>query len=135
MNYFRNIPTYLIGSYQLVELGIAVTNTGEDAFGAYVQVPIPEDVTFSNVKMLTNPPILCLLPNENTLVCEIGNPLRANTTVSSSNTLQTKGYQSKPNMRTMRSMQTPSRTFKRPKHKDTNAVNFHNKNIKICLLL
>lgn len=74
------MPSYIIGSHQLIELGIAVSNIGEDAFQTTVNVTVPKDVVFNNVRMVTNPPVLCYLAEE-FLVCNVGNPLLANTTV------------------------------------------------------
>lgn len=61
-------------------MGISVTNVGEDSFGTYAETFYPEDVKFVNVRMITNPPVLCYL-GEKSVICEVGNPLPANTTV------------------------------------------------------
>lgn len=78
MYFSRNFPTYIIGSFQMIELGISVSNAGEDSFQTYVNITLPEDVAFVNVKMVTDPPVMCFLGNGTQyLLCDIGNPLRA----------------------------------------------------------
>lgn len=38
---------------------------------------MPEDVVFVNVKMVSDPPVMCFLGNGSLyLICDIGNPLR-----------------------------------------------------------
>lgn len=62
----------------MVELGISVANTGEDSFQTYINITLPEDVAFVNVKMVSDPPVLCFLGNGTQyLLCDVGNPLRA----------------------------------------------------------
>lgn len=66
----------------MIELGISVVNTGEDSFQTYVNITLPEDVAFVNVKMVTDPPVLCFVGNaSNYLLCDIGNPLRTGESV------------------------------------------------------
>lgn len=62
----------------MVELGVSVANTGEDSFRTYLNITLPEDVAFVNVRMVTDPPVMCFLGNASQyLLCDVGNPLRA----------------------------------------------------------
>lgn len=59
-----------------------MANNGEDSFQTYVNITLPEDVAFVNVKMVTDPPVLCYLGNNSKyLLCDVGNPLRTGESV------------------------------------------------------
>ena len=88
---------YLIGSDQRLELSIDVTNDGEDAYEATLFVAMPSNVSYIKTEMLASTNlatgatteisnVLCSPPNsENGFVlkCDLGNPMLANSLVSS----------------------------------------------------
>lgn len=70
----------------MIELGITVANSGEDSFQTYLNITLPEDVAFVNVKMVTDPPVMCFLGNGSQyLLCDIGNPLQTTQAVGEVN--------------------------------------------------
>lgn len=76
------IDSYLMGSNEHLEIQTEINNRGEDAFNAMLEVQLPPGVTYNkadttdpSVKILCSPPTLM---NNNTILCEVGNPLRAN---------------------------------------------------------
>ena len=71
-----------MGSNEHLEIQTEINNRGEDAFNAMLEVQLPPGVTYNkadttdpSVKILCSPPTLM---NNNTILCEVGNPLRAN---------------------------------------------------------
>ena len=75
-----------MGSGERLEIQTEVTNSGEDAFNALLEVQLPRGVSYinanttdSSVNILCSPPSIM---NNNTVQCEIGNPLRANKQVT-----------------------------------------------------
>ena len=76
------IESYLMGSGERLEIQTLINNSGEDAFNAILEVQLPRGVSYINANT-TDPgiSILCSPPtpmNNNTVQCEVGNPLRAN---------------------------------------------------------
>ena len=76
------IDSYLMGSNEHLEIQTEINNRGEDAFNAMLEVQLPPGVTYNkadttdpSVKILCSPTTLM---NNNTILCEVGNPLRAN---------------------------------------------------------
>ena len=83
---FLRIDSYLMGSGERLEIQSEITNSGEDAFNALLEVQLPRGVSYINANT-TDPSvnILCSPPsvmNNNTVQCEVGNPLRANKVVT-----------------------------------------------------
>jgi integrin alpha 8 len=83
----REIDSYLMGSGERLEIQTDILNTGEDAFNAVLEVQLPRGVNYINadttepgLNILCSPPTLL---NNNTVTCEVGNPLRANRQVCS----------------------------------------------------
>ena len=71
-----------MGSGERLEIQTVINNSGEDAFNAVLEVQLPRGVSYINANT-TDPgiSILCSPPtplNNNTVQCEVGNPLRAN---------------------------------------------------------
>merc|ERR1719195_1294625 len=82
----QNIESYLMGSGERLEIQTEITNNGEDAFNALLEVQLPRGVSYINanttdasVNILCSPPSVM---NNNTVQCEVGNPLRANRQVT-----------------------------------------------------
>jgi len=78
----KEIDSYLMGSGERLEIQTVINNSGEDAFNAVLEVQLPRGVSYINANT-TDPgiSILCSPPtplNNNTVQCEVGNPLRAN---------------------------------------------------------
>ena len=75
--------SYSVGAEEKLEIIATVDNEGEDAFNARLYVQIPPGVQYINAKSSSSAvPVLCSEPNaatNNTLTCNIGNPLPANT--------------------------------------------------------
>ena len=75
-----------MGSGEHLQIETEINNKGEDAFNAMLEVQLPPGVTYNKaettdpgVKILCSPPTMS---NNNTIVCEVGNPLRANRRVT-----------------------------------------------------
>eukprot|EP00092_Neocalanus_flemingeri_P075464 GFUD01093478.1.p1 GENE.GFUD01093478.1~~GFUD01093478.1.p1 ORF type:complete len:1604 (-),score=365.26 GFUD01093478.1:1523-5899(-) len=78
----KEIDSYLMGSGERLEIQTVINNSGEDAFNAVLEVQLPRGVSYINANT-TDPgiSILCSPPtplNNNTVQCEVGNPLRSN---------------------------------------------------------
>lgn len=84
-----------MGSGDKLEIQTDISNRGEDAFNALLEVQIPRGVSYVNANTgETGVSILCSPPsvrNNNTLQCEVGNPLRAGAQVT-----QEPGYRTRP---------------------------------------
>ena len=86
LNCCFSIESYLMGSGERLEIQTEITNNGEDAFNALLEVQLPRGVSYINanttdasVNILCSPPSVM---NNNTVQCEVGNPLRANKQVT-----------------------------------------------------
>ncbi|XP_046740441.1 integrin alpha-PS2-like isoform X2 [Diprion similis] len=80
LNATKSVEKYLLGSGNRFELDVMVQNTGEDAFEATYYLQLPKGIDYIKVEQIdkTEIPVLCSAPNpnnNNTLICEIGNPL------------------------------------------------------------
>ena len=75
-----------MGSGERLEIQTEITNKGEDAFNALLEVQLPMGVSYINANTTDpNVNILCSPPtpmNNNTVQCEVGNPLKANKQVT-----------------------------------------------------
>merc|ERR1719158_1236845 len=82
----QKIDSYLMGSGERLEIQTEITNSGEDAFNAVLEVQLPRGVSYINANTTdTGINILCSPPtplNNNTVQCEVGNPLRANSEIT-----------------------------------------------------
>ena len=89
---FFSIESYLMGSEDKLEIQADIINRGEDAFNAILEVHVPRGVNYVNANTGgSGVSILCSSPNprnNNTLSCEVGNPLKAGSTVALSIVLQ-----------------------------------------------
>ena len=80
------VESYLMGSGERLEVQTQISNQGEDAFNALLEVQLPRGVSYINAN--TSEPglnILCSAPkplNNYTLQCDVGNPLRANSEIT-----------------------------------------------------
>ncbi|XP_065564582.1 integrin alpha-PS2-like isoform X3 [Artemia franciscana] len=83
-----NVDSYIMGSGQKLDMDVSVYNAGEDSFETMLTLRIPKGVSYvsidrtvsENVKDLG---ILCSPPGQdNTLKCDIGNPLPAGRTAN-----------------------------------------------------
>ncbi|KAI4498187.1 hypothetical protein M0802_006673 [Mischocyttarus mexicanus] len=75
-----NVERYLLGSGKKLELEILVINNGEDAFEATYNIQLPPGIDYIKIERIdkTEVPVQCSAPkqsNNNTLRCDIGNPL------------------------------------------------------------
>ncbi|KAL0113860.1 hypothetical protein PUN28_011297 [Cardiocondyla obscurior] len=75
-----NVKKYLLGSGKRLELEILVQNVGEDAFEATYNLKLPAGIDYIKIERIETLeiPVHCSAPkqsNNNTLRCDIGNPL------------------------------------------------------------
>ncbi|XP_048504880.1 integrin alpha-PS2 isoform X1 [Athalia rosae] len=75
-----SVEKYLLGSGDKLELEIVVQNSGEDAFEATYNLKLPTGIDYIKIERIdkTEIPVQCSAPkqsNNNTLRCDIGNPL------------------------------------------------------------
>lgn len=77
-----NVSKYLHDSEQLLAIDVEVRNEGEDAFEATYEMKIPLGMDYKRIERLDKAereiPVQCSPPsanNNNTLRCDIGNPL------------------------------------------------------------
>lgn len=75
-----NVDRYLLGSEQRLELDVIVENKGEDAFEAMFNLQLPAGIDYIKIDRVDKSeiPVQCSAPkqsNNNTLRCDIGNPL------------------------------------------------------------
>ena len=75
-----DVVEYLLGSDKRIELNVTVENTNEDAFKATYYLMLPRGVDYIKIEQIDKSeiPVQCSLPkvsNNNTLKCDIGNPL------------------------------------------------------------
>ena len=75
-----------MGSQERLEIQTEINNRGEGAFNAVLEVQIPPGVSYVNTNTGDSGVIIqCTSPgprNNNTLTCEVGNPLRAGAKVN-----------------------------------------------------
>ena len=75
-----------MGRGERLEIQTEILNSGEDAFNALLEVQVPRGLNYINANTTDGgTSILCSPPtprNNNTLLCEVGNPLRAGKQVS-----------------------------------------------------
>lgn len=75
-----NVGKYLLGSGKRLELEVLVQNEGEDAFEATYNLQLPAGIDYIKIERIETLeiPVHCSAPkqsNNNTLRCDIGNPL------------------------------------------------------------
>lgn len=75
-----NVAKYLLGSDKRIELEVTVQNAYEDAFEATYNLVLPPGIDYIKIETQDKPeiPVHCSAPkqsNNNTLKCDIGNPL------------------------------------------------------------
>ncbi|XP_018049115.1 PREDICTED: integrin alpha-PS2 isoform X2 [Atta colombica] len=75
-----NVGRYLLGSGKRLELEVLVENAGEDAFEATYNLQLPAGIDYIKIERIETLeiPVHCSAPkqsNNNTLRCDIGNPL------------------------------------------------------------
>ncbi|KAK3912027.1 Integrin alpha-PS2, partial [Frankliniella fusca] len=80
-----NVSKYLLDSEQLLAIDVEVRNDGEDAFETTYEMQLPTGMDYKRIQRLDKGereiPVLCSPPsvnNNNTLRCDIGNPLPKN---------------------------------------------------------
>ncbi|XP_033331338.2 integrin subunit alpha inflated isoform X1 [Megalopta genalis] len=83
MNVTSNVLRYLLGSGKRLELDVLVQNMGEDAFESTYNLRLPAGIDYIKVEKIETMgmPVQCSAPkqsNNNTLRCDIGNPLQKN---------------------------------------------------------
>ncbi|XP_043525000.1 integrin alpha-PS2-like isoform X2 [Frieseomelitta varia] len=81
MNVTSNVQKYLLGSGKRLQLDVLVQNMGEDAFEATYNLKLPAGIDYIKVEKIETMgvPVQCSAPkqsNNNTLRCDIGNPLQ-----------------------------------------------------------
>ncbi|XP_076285234.1 integrin subunit alpha inflated isoform X2 [Lasioglossum baleicum] len=81
MNVTSNVLKYLLGSGKRLELDVLVQNMGEDAFESTYNLKLPAGIDYIKVEKIETMgvPVQCSAPkqsNNNTLRCDIGNPLQ-----------------------------------------------------------
>lgn len=75
---------YVLGKKDKLTVNVRVTNDGEDAFQSVVYIPVPEGLHYSSFTELENTTATCsprTRKGETTVLCDIGNPLKALTGV------------------------------------------------------
>lgn len=80
LSVISNVNRYLLGSGKRLELEVLVQNMGEDAFEAIYNLQLPAGIDYINVERIETleVPVHCSAPkqsNNNTIRCDIGNPL------------------------------------------------------------
>ncbi|XP_050462452.1 integrin alpha-PS2 isoform X1 [Cataglyphis hispanica] len=83
LNVRSNVGRYLLGSGKRLELEVLVQNAGEDAFEATYNLQLPTGIDYIKIERIETLeiPVHCSAPkqsNNNTLRCDIGNPLPQN---------------------------------------------------------
>lgn len=84
----RSVNEYLLGSGERFYLDVTVQNSGEDAFEATYNLLIPPGMNYINIERLDSDRgviVQCSAPSaatNNTLRCDIGNPLPKDRLVS-----------------------------------------------------
>ncbi|XP_015435219.1 PREDICTED: LOW QUALITY PROTEIN: integrin alpha-PS2-like [Dufourea novaeangliae] len=83
LNVTSNVLKYLLGSGKRLELDVLVQNMGEDAFESTYHLKLPAGIDYIKVEKIETMgvPVQCSAPkqsNNNTLRCDIGNPLQKN---------------------------------------------------------
>jgi hypothetical protein len=85
MLFCRSVNQYLLGSEQRLELDVIVENKGEDSFETTYTMVMPAGVNYINIERMDNAEreflVQCSAPsraNNNTLRCDLGNPLPQN---------------------------------------------------------
>ena len=74
---FRSVERYLLGSENRLELEVLVENKGEDSFETMFTMTVPESINYVRIDQ-EHKDVLCSAPsrsNNNTLKCDLGNPL------------------------------------------------------------
>ncbi|XP_014219756.1 integrin alpha-PS2 [Copidosoma floridanum] len=81
INVVRNVKKYLLGSGEILELNVAIKNNAEDAFESvfYMQLPVGIDFIKTDSESESSEIFIqCTAPSansNNTLRCDVGNPL------------------------------------------------------------
>lgn len=82
---YRSVNQYLIGSEKRLELDVVVENKDEDSFETTFVMVMPAGVNYINIERMDNAEreilVQCSAPspaNNNTLRCDLGNPLPKN---------------------------------------------------------
>ncbi|XP_017880871.1 integrin alpha-PS2 isoform X2 [Ceratina calcarata] len=83
MSVTSNVHKYLLGSGERLKLDVLVENRGEDAFESTYNLQLPAGIDYIKVEKIEvmGVPVQCSAPkqsNNNTLRCDIGNPLQKN---------------------------------------------------------
>jgi hypothetical protein len=85
MLFYRSVNQYLLGSEQRLELDVIVENKGEDSFETTYTMVMPAGINYINIERMDNAEreflVQCSAPsraNNNTLRCDLGNPLPQN---------------------------------------------------------
>lgn len=81
---FRSVSRYLLGSNENLELDVIVRNHGEDSFESTFDLHLPPGVDFIRITEFDKSEIRvsCSVDVNNTVKCDIGNPLPAHKIVS-----------------------------------------------------
>jgi len=82
---YRSVNQYLLGSEKRLELDVIVENKHEDSFETTFVMVVPAGVNYINIERMDNAEreilVQCSAPspaNNNTLRCDLGNPLPKN---------------------------------------------------------
>ena len=81
LNVKRNVEKYLLGSGEILELEVTIQNMAEDAFESVFYLQLPPGIDYINIESQSESNeiiIQCSAPksnNNNTLRCDVGNPL------------------------------------------------------------
>lgn len=84
----RNVKRYLLGSGEKLFVDVVVMNEGEDAFESVFDMKVPAGINYVKIERVDGERdvlVQCSAPsfvNNNTLHCDIGNPLPKEKTVS-----------------------------------------------------
>lgn len=84
----RSVESFLLGSSEKLKVDVMVKNEGEDSFETTFDMTVPPGVNYVKIERIDNEndiPVQCSAPSavtNNTLRCDIGNPLPRNKYVS-----------------------------------------------------
>jgi len=82
--FFRSTESFLLGSNEKLKIDVTVKNEGEDSFETTFDMTVPPGVNYVKIERIDNEndiPVQCSAPSamtNNTLHCDIGNPLPQN---------------------------------------------------------
>lgn len=131
-----NVDDYILGSKDFLKFDVLVENRGEDAFEAMYNLKVPAGIDFVKIDRIDGKkdiPVQCSPPkpvNNNTLRCDIGNPLPHDQLVHFSVLLEPrKSHSMRPLYEFLSNVTTTN-----PEDASTTRDNFRQTDVKINIL-